>query len=83
MRKTSFTLQNCIDVLDKTDLEYGVKKNGSISLIEFNFIIIRVTKKTHPNFLKQFVDSLIDTGCIETNQNKNIVTILKNGEDLK
>ena len=83
MRKTSFTLENCIGVLEKTDLKYGVKKNGSISLTDFNFIIIRITKKTHPNFLKQFITSLISTGCIELNQNKNIITILKSVDDFK
>jgi hypothetical protein len=83
MRKTSFTLENCIEVLEKTDIEYGIKKNGSISLTDFNFIITRVTKKTHPNFLKQFITSLTDIGCVELNQNKNVITILKELDDFK
>ena len=83
MRKTSFTFQNCVDVIQKVNIDYGIEKNGSISLVDFNFIITRVTEKIHPNFLQQFVKSLIDTGCIELNQNKNVVTILKNAEDLK
>ena len=83
MRKTSFTLENCIGVLKKTDIEYGVKKNGSISLTDFNFIITKITKKAHPNFLKQFITSLIDIGCVELNQNKNIITILKDMDDFK
>lgn len=83
MRSTSFTLQNCIDVLNKANLDHGIEKNGSISVLDLNFIITKVTQKTHPNFLKQFVASLIDTGCIELNQNKKIVTLLRTAEDFK
>lgn len=83
MRSTSFTLQNCIDVLQKINIEHGIEKNGNISVVDLNFIITKVTKKTHPNFLKQFVSSLIDTGCVELNQNKKVITLIRTAEDFK
>lgn len=83
MRDSKFTLSECIKVLDKAENMWGVGKGGSLTLKEFNLSIVKTTKKTHTNFLKQFVESLSDFGCIELNQNKTIVTIILDGDDLK
>lgn len=83
MRESKFTLKECIKVLDNVESIWGIKKEGSLTLEEFNFAIVKTTGKIHQNFLKQFVVSLNNFGCIKLSQNKNVVTIILDGDDLK
>ena len=83
MRESKFTLNECIKILDNIEIIWGVKKNGSLSVRDFNLAVVKTTGRTHPNFIQQMMDSFVLFGCIELNQKKNIVTILLDEGDLK
>jgi len=80
MRSTSFTIQMSINVLNIINSKFNASKGGQITLTELYVAISNATKKTHPNFIKQFVISLQMIGCIEVK--KKVVTILKDSEEL-
>jgi len=65
MTKSQFSLKNCKDVLLDVCLQSGVTTGGTVPLQYIHASIATVTKKTHPYFLKQFVEGMEMIGMIK------------------
>lgn len=83
MGGSKFTLKKCIRILNNTKTKFGVEKGGSLKTSEFKLIIVMTIGKCHKYTFRHWIESMEEFGCIEVNQNKTIVTILLNGDDLK
>lgn len=83
MSGNNFTLKKSIQILDNVKIKFGVEKGGSLKTSEFKLIIALTVGKCHKYTYRQWIESLEEIDCIELNQNKTIVTILLDGDDLK
>lgn len=83
MGSGKFSLKKCIRILDNTKIKFGVEKGGSLKISEFKLIIVMTVGKCHKYTFRHWIESMVEFECIKVNQNKTIVTILLNGDDLK
>jgi len=78
-----FTLEKCIEILDNVEAKFGVKKGKSLKNHEFKLVIATTTGRVDKLFFKDWVESLEEIDCINTSQNKKLITIILDGDDLR
>lgn len=83
MSGNNFTLKKSIRILDNVKLKFGVEKGGSLKASEFKFVIALTVGQCHKYTYRHWIESLEEIECIELNQNKTIITILLDGDDLR
>lgn len=83
MSTNNFSLKKSIKIIDNVKIKFGVEKGGSLKISEFKLIIALTVGKCHKYTYKQWIEGLEEIGCIELNQNKTIVTIILDGDDLR